>query len=247
MPEIDATFGWSLVIVFLAAAMSGLAGFGFSIISVPALLIFYPPATVIALNKVLTLGTTWMVLVGIWRSISWPHLARLVPLAIAGLGGGILVLKALDAQAIKLVVGVTVILFALLLLSGKVRHVAERRWMAPVAGLVSGISSTSTGMSGPPLVLFFTVIGLPVPTFRATSVAYFLLIDLVGFPALISQGVISQSDIVLALLLAPAALAGRWAGAWLAPFITPARFRRVVLLLLLFTGAIAIVNAMAGM
>lgn len=247
MPELDAAFACSVVITFLAAATSGLAGFGFSIISVPMLLIFYPPATVIALNKVLTLGTTWMVLVGIWRAISWRHLLRLVPFALVGLLGGIQVLRVLDDQAITLIVGVTVILFALLLLSGLIRHLPERPWMAPLAGLVSGVSSTSTGMSGPPLVLFFTVVGLPVPTFRATSVAYFLLIDLVGFPALLLQGVISQSDLVLSLLLAPAALAGRWAGSCLVRFVTPGRFRRIVLLLLLLTGVIAIVNAVVGM
>lgn len=248
VPEIDAAFFWAVLIVFLASATSGLAGFGFSIVSVPALLIFHDPSTVIALNKVLTLlGTTWIVLVGIWRCISWPHLARIVPLAIAGLFGGILVLKALDAEAIKLIVGVIVILFALLLLSGQVRHIAERPWMAPLTGFVSGLSSTSTGMSGPPLVLFFTVIALPVQTFRATSVCYFLLIDLVGFPALISQGVIMRSDVVLSLLLAPAAMAGRWAGSWLVPYITPASFRRFVLFLLLGTGTIAIVNAVLSM
>jgi len=247
MPEVDATFAWALLIVFLAAATSGLAGFGFSIISVPTLLIFYPPATVIALNKILTLGTTWVVLIGIWRCIWWWRLARLVPSAFLGLAGGIWVLRALDAQAIKLIVGVTVILFALLLLSGLIRHLPEQPWMAPVAGLVSGISSTATGMSGPPLVLFFTVIGLPVPVFRATSVTYFLLIDLVGFPALLAQGLISRSDIVLSLLLAPAAVAGRWAGSWLVPHVTPVRFRRVVLVLLLGTGAVAIANALASM
>lgn len=247
VPEIDATFVWAVLIVFLAAATSGLAGFGFSIVSVPTLLIIHDPSTVIALNKILTLGTTWVILIGIWRAISWSHLRRTVPLAIIGLFGGILLLKALDAQAIKLIVGVTVILFALLLLSGRVRHVVERPWMAPVTGLVSGLSSTSTGMSGPPLVLFFTVIGLPVQVFRATSVCYFLLIDLVGLPALLAQGVITRSDVVLSLLLAPAALAGRWAGSWLVPSITPASFRRFVLFLLLGTGSIAIVNAVLSM
>ena len=156
-------------------------------------------------------------------------------------------LQTLDARAIKLIVGVSVILFALLLLSGLVRHLPERPWMAPVTALVSGVSSTSTGMSGPPLVLFFTVIGMSVPAFRATSVCYFLMLDTVGFPALISQGIISGSDVVLALALAPAALAGRWAGSWLVPFVTPEHFRRVVLCLLLVTGAVGIANALSTM
>jgi uncharacterized membrane protein YfcA len=52
---------------------------------------------------------------------------------------------------------------------------------------------------------------------------------------------------VLALCLAPAALAGRWAGSWLVPYVTPASFRRVVLCLLLVTGAVGIANALATM
>ncbi len=242
MPDFDTTFLLALVIVFFAAAMAGLAGFGFSIVSVPVLLLLYDPSTVLALNKILTLGTTWIILVGNVHHISWRHLVRLVPFALVGLVGGVWVLKALDADAIRVIVGVTVLGFALLLLSGVIRHIPERPWMAPITGLISGVSSTSTGMSGPPLVLFFTVIALPVEVFRATSVTYFLLLDLVGFPALISQGIVSRADVLLSLLLAPAALAGRWAGSWLVPYISPAGFRRVVLGLLLLTGSIAIAN-----
>jgi uncharacterized protein len=89
------TFVWALAIVFLAAASAGLAGFGFSIISVPMLLIFYDPSTVIALNKILTIGTTWVILLDTWRCVSWTHLKRLVPFSIIGLVGGIVVLKML--------------------------------------------------------------------------------------------------------------------------------------------------------
>jgi len=247
MPDFDLTLACAALIVFGAAAVSGLAGFGFSIVSVPPLLIFYPPATAIALNKIMTLGTTWIVLLDAWRFVSWAHLRRLVPFAIVGLFGGVWVLRVADPAAIKLAVGVMVIGFALLLLSGLVRHLPERPWMAPVTALASGVSSTSTGMSGPPLVLFFTVIGMPVQAFRGTSVCYFLLLDLVGFPALLSQGLIARDDVVLALWLAPAALAGRWAGSWLVPYVTPASFRRMVLVLLLATGVVAIANALANL
>ena len=241
------TFVWAMLIVLAAAAMAGLAGFGFSIVSVPPMLMLYDPSTVLALNKVLTLGTTWVILIGAWQYISWGHLKRLLPTAIAGLFVGIVVLKTLDVQAIKLIVGVMVIAFALLLLSGLVRHIPERPWMAPVTGLISGISSTSIGMSGPPLVLFFTVIGLSVQVFRATSVMYFLMLDAVGFPALVVQGVITRSDVVLALWLAPAAIIGRWAGTRLLPYVSPVQFRRMVLFLLLATGTLAIANALLTM
>lgn len=231
-------------IVFVAAATSGLAGFGFSIISVTPLLLFHDPGTVLAINKILTLGTTWIILVSIWRAISWARLARLVPFALIGLFAGVWVLKQLDGDAIRLMVAIFVMAFALLLLSGNLRELPERRWMAPLIGLVSGISSTSTGISGPPLVLYFTVIGLTVEVFRATTVMYFILLDIIGFPTLIAQGLITRDDVVLSLWLAPAALLGRWVGSWLVPYVTPASFRRIVLAMLLVTGVVAIVNVL---
>jgi len=95
--------------------------------------------------------------------------------------------------------------------------------MAPLAGFLSGTLSTAIGMGGPPVVLLFTVLAVPVPVFRATSVAYFLLIDLVGFPALIVQGIVTRDDAILALLLAPAAIIGRIVGSRLLAFIPPWR------------------------
>ncbi|HYJ13162.1 MAG TPA: sulfite exporter TauE/SafE family protein [Thermomicrobiales bacterium] len=245
VPAFDPAFLAAVAIVFLAAATSGLAGFGFSIISVTPLLMFHDPGTVLAINKILTLGTTWIILIGIWQAISWTRLARVVPFALVGLFAGVWVLKQLDSDTIRLIVALMVMAFALILLSGIVRQLPDRPWMAPVTGLVSGISSTSTGMSGPPLVLYFTVIGLSVEVFRATTVMYFILLDLVGFPTLIAQGLITREDVVLSLWLAPAALLGRWVGSLLVPYVTPASFRRIVLGLLLATGGIAIINVLA--
>lgn len=247
MPAFDAVFLAACVVVFLAAAAAGLAGFGFSIVSVPILLWLYEPGTVIALNKFLTLGTTWIILVSVWRSISWSLLVRLVPTALLGLGLGIGLLRLLDATAIKVLAGVVVTGFAILLLVGGVRIVPRRGWMAPLAGVVSGTLSTSTGLAGPPVVLLFTVIGVSVEMFRATSVTYFLLIDMVAMPSLVAQGLVGQADAVLALTLVPVALAGRYAGSWLVPHISPLQFRRVTLVLLLVTGAISIANGVRAL
>jgi len=87
---------------------------------------------------------------------------------------------------------------------------------------------------------------VPVPVFRATSVAYFLLIDLIGFPALIAQGIVTRDDAILALLLAPAAIIGRMIGSRLVRFISPLAFRRATLGLLLVTGAVSVVNVLGA-
>jgi uncharacterized membrane protein YfcA len=76
---------------------------------------------------------------------------------------------------------------------------------------------------------------------------YFVCLDVVGFPTLVASGVITRADLILAALLAPVAVLGRWIGAWLVPYVTPLTFRRVVLVLLLATGGIGIANALSTM
>src|SRR5665811_880136 len=162
----------AIVIVLAATIIAGLAGFGLSIVSVPPLLLLFDPGTVIALNKILTLGTTWIILVEAWRHISWRWIARVLPTALVGLFIGSYLLRVLDAEVIKVIAGVIVISLALLLLTWQPQELKERPWMAPLIGLASGTSSTSVGMSGPPLVLFFTVMSVPVQAFRATAAMY---------------------------------------------------------------------------
>jgi len=68
-------------------------------------------------------------------------------------------------------------------------------------------------------------------------------LDLIGLPALLSQGVISLGDITTAVAFVPVALIGRVAGMRLVRYVSPLTFRRVTLGLLLLTGAIGALSA----
>ena len=247
MIEIDGVFLLACLVVLIATIVAGLAGFGLSILSVPPLLLIYDPATVISLNKILTLGTTWVILVEAWRHISWRWIARILPAGLGGLFVGTWLLRVLDANVIKVIAGAVVISLAVLLLTWQPHALRERPWMGPVVGLISGTSSTSVGMAGPPLVLFFTVMGVSKEVFRATTATYFIASDVIGLPALISQGIVGADDLRLSLALAPVALVGRMIGIRLVPYVSPLAFRRATLALLLITGTISIVTGLTAL
>jgi len=247
MIEIDATFLLACLIILVATIVAGLAGFGLSILSVPPLLLLYDPATVISLNKILTLGTTWVIVVEAWRHISWRWIARILPTGLVGLFVGTWLLRALDSNVIKVIAGAIVIALAVLLLSWQPRAVRERPWMGPAVGLVSGTSSTAVGMAGPPIVLFFTVMGVSKEVFRATTATYFVASDVVGLPTLISQGIVGGEDLRLSLALAPIALVGRLIGIRLVPHVSPRAFRRATLALLLVTGSVSVVTGLGAL
>ncbi len=243
----DAEIVAAILIVAAAGAISGLAGFGFGLVSVPPLLLIFDPVTVVVLVKVLALATSWLILLDAWRAIRWRTLGLVLPPALLGQFGGIVLLRDLDAAAVKLIASAVVVGFALLLLCGISLPGAERPIADVVAGGVSGVLSTSTGLSGPPIVLLFTVRAYPMTAFRATTVAYFIVLDLVGLPTLFAEGMVDQGTLGTVLVLSPAAFAGRYAGARLVRYVSPPIFRRVTLGLLLLTGVVGIVAAAQGL
>lgn len=247
MVEIDGVFLLACAVVFVAAVTSGLAGFGLAIISIPPLLLLYDPATVVAVMKVLTLGTTWVILVDAWRDISWRWIARLVPTALVGLFVGAWLLKVLDADAIRVIAGSVVFVLALVLLTWQPQAVREQAWSVPLLGLVSGTGSTAVGLSGPPVVLYFTLMGVGKEVLRGTIATYFMVLDVVGLPTLVTQGVVGSDDLKLALAISPVAIAGRLVGIRLVRFVSPLAFRRATLGLLLLTGGTSVVTGLAGL
>jgi uncharacterized membrane protein YfcA len=229
-------------IVLGAAVIAGITGFGFGLVSVPLLLMLYAPAEVVTISKILTLSTSWIVIAHGWRQVKPRMIVTVLPWALLGSLAGVRLLKLASASSIKLLASIVVVAFALILLRG----LPEREWkhplLAPAAGMVSGAMSTSTGLSGPPIVLYFTLRNVDVPPFRVTIATYFVLLDLVGLPALVQGGLVSGGDFAVGAVLVPVALLGRIAGIRLSSRLSRAQFYRLTLGILLVTGAVGIID-----
>lgn len=239
---------WSIlvlatVIVLGAAIISGITGFGFGLISVPPLLMFFDPAGVLTITKILTISTSWIVIASAWRELQPRLLLKLLPFSIIGAVLGLQVLRVASAEMIKVATGVIVVCFALLLMRGLPEREIKHPMLGPLAGLISGTMSTSTALSGPPIILWFTVSKVPVQAFRSTIAAYFLLIDLFGLPALIRGDFVTRRDLQISVLLIPAAFIGRWAGSRLSTRFSRERFYRFTLSILVATGLLGIAGA----
>jgi len=240
--------GWELVatsgIVLAAGVIVGLAGFGFALFAVPPLLFIHEPAEVVALVNLLGFGSGVSVLLGEWREIRRPALLALLPWALPGLAAGNLLLRSADGRSIKLMAGIVVSAFALYATAGFRIPGIDRPAATAVAGLSSGVLGASVGLGGPPIALLFTGRSLPPGVFRVTIAAYFMVINMVAVALLAATGVLERRSVALALALAPASLVGRWCGRRLADRVSPAAFRRIVLALLLLTGATGAIGAL---
>lgn len=239
----------ALSVVVAAGIVTGLAGFGFGVVSVPPLLLIYDPPTVVALGMILGWSGGWVPLLGVWREVRVRKLAMLLPWAMVGLLVGTAALRTVPSAYLKLAASAVVLAFAVVLLRRSAVHTSGPgwRWARPVAGLTSGALLTSTGLGGPPVVLLFTLRNLPVHAFRASILAYLLTLDLIGLPTLVAQGAVSREHLLTGAMLAPVAIVGRLVGMRLAGQVTTVAFRRITLALLVVTGAVGVVNASVGL
>jgi uncharacterized membrane protein YfcA len=237
----------AIAAVLLGATISGLTGFGFGLVIVPIMLLLFPPPTVVVLTASLAIASGLPILLEDRGHIRVRIISPLLVPALIGLPIGVQVLTGVDTRIIKLIAGVVVLIFAVLVARGFVIPGIRSRIAPIVAGLSSGILGTSTGMSGPPVVLFLTD-RTPAPrVFRASITFYFSLMNLVGILLVVRTGAVGGREFGIAAALLPVALVGRRIGQRLHDRVDQDQFRRITFALLILTGTSGMVTALAGL
>ncbi len=230
----------ALLIIFVASFTQGLTAFGFSLIAVPLLVLFISPRVVVPIMIIFSLLLNIYLLISCKKHLK---LKRIIPLMIFGILGipfGAWVLRALSAQTLKIIIGITISFFALLFLLGFRREVVnEKRASVPV-GFISGVLNGSISMSGPPVILFFANQGTRKDEFRANLVAYFLVLNIFSIPVFILNGLITGEVLNHSAYLLPALVTGMVLGNALAAKLPEKIFRKIALVIVFLSGLLSL-------
>jgi len=238
------TVFWGFIATFLASAITGLTGFGFALVLVPALTLILAPREVVPIIYMLGTISTILVVIETHKSI---ELSRIWPLIVSGvicapLGTYLLVI--LDAGLLKIAIGGLCVLTALALLANLHLSIRNERVAGVPVGLASGLLGGSTGLAGPPVILFFSNQGKNKQTFRANLTIYYTIL---GFFMLASQffgGLITRDILMYCAWLVPALLLGTLLGMRMARKVSESHFRRLALIVVLLSGFSAIASGL---
>ncbi|MCM3666312.1 sulfite exporter TauE/SafE family protein [Mesobacillus subterraneus] len=163
-----------ITIILVASILQTSTGFGFSIMATPFLLMLFLPHEAIQINIILSLVISISLIWKIKCDIDTILLKRLTLGSMAGVPLGISVFLSIDITAFKLAVSILLLLLTLLLiLNFTVKATPVRDY---IVGGLSGLLTTSIGMPGPPLLLYFTGSGTGKAKLRATTLAFYLFI-----------------------------------------------------------------------
>lgn len=246
--------GMALLVVatLLGAALQSLAGFGFALVLAPAALSVLEPDEAVTTLLVLALALNALVLFTERREreILGGELRPLMAWALPGVAAGAVILGVVGRPELQVAVGVLVI--AVVVARNRVEPERDGRERGDGAlrigaGLTTGVLTTTTGTSGPPLVLWFEHIGVSPHETRDTLAASFLILGFLGIVALLVPGgaAFDLDPLHVAVLLA-CTIAGQVAGREIFVRLDPNAFRRIGFALVLLTGIASIVAGLAG-
>jgi len=232
-----------LFATFAGALVAGLSGFAFGLIAASIWLYILDPVQtatlIIAFGLIVQGYSVWKLRDALdWRKL-WPFVIG----AALGVPAGVTILTWANPAHVRAGVGAFLVLYSL--------YALFRPAIAPIKaggavadagiGFLNGVLGGMTGLAGILVTLWCGLRGWPKDVqrtvFQPVAVAIFLMSALwMG-----ARGAITADIVKLFLIGLPALLAGTWLGLQLFGRLNEAAFRRVVLALLLASGAVLMI------
>jgi uncharacterized membrane protein YfcA len=251
------------LVAFLVSGLTLFSGFGLGTLLMPAFAIVFPVPTAIAATAVVHLANNLFKLALLGRRAAWPVVLRFgLPAALAAsLGASALVGFAgldtlatwelqgatFEVTAVKLVIGVLIVVFAALELSSGFAALSVPPRYLPLGGLLSGFFGGLSGNQGAFRAAFLIKAGLDKQAFVATGVVCAVIVDCVRLSVYGTSYLTDRLDALppgvagLVISASLAAFAGAFLGARLLQKVTLRTVQLVVA-----TGMIGVGTGLAA-
>lgn len=231
-----------ICIILVASVLQTSTGFGFSIMATPFLLMLFSPQEAIQINIILSLIISISLIWKIRTDVDFILLKRLAIGSIVGVPFGILLFVSIDINIFKLAVSILLLILTVMLICNfKVKSTQSRDF---VVGGVSGLLTTSIGMPGPPLLLYFTGTDVKKEKLRATTLAFYLFIY---FVSLITQIFFTGTNKLIwesSLYAIPIVFLGLFLGQIIFKWLSQRFFRIFTYVLLSCTGMYLLIESL---
>jgi uncharacterized membrane protein YfcA len=240
-----ALFDWRLAlaaaVTAVAGVMRGFAGFGTAITLAPLFSLLWGPAVGVPTMLLMEALIGSQLLFG-----SWQHVNRRValPMAFAACAlvpAGAWILFVADPVVLTRAMGALVLVFGALLASGWRYRGARPLPLNVAVGAVAGVLKGSTGMSGPPVILYLLAGSEAAREHRANLILFFAVLGLVALLPPLIGGLFTLEVLAKVAVLTPWLLLFVRLGAALFGRIGEKSFRAVAYGVLVAVGLAALV------
>ena len=216
-----------MLVIFGASFVQSITGFGLIIIAAPFLLIFYDAKLTILLVQCVAFCSNLVQTPLLYKDANMKMVGWLALGTCIGLPAGILVYHSFSNDSLKIIVSIAILAF-LFITHFCHPKIHENNKNSTITGALSGIMSTTTGMGGPPLVIYFAYTNFTPRMLRATCIVFFFFGNISTLAAFLISGVEIMPAIENAVYLLPGLAAGLLMGHMAFRHVSAAMFRRIV-------------------
>lgn len=230
------------LVVTVAFAVRGGAGFGGGAVAVPLLALVFPVQVTVPVVTILNMLSSIGQGMLDWRKIVWKEIWRILPGSLLGVFVGLYVLTLIDPQPLARALGVFVVVYALYVMMFADRTpVIASRWMLAVAGVTSFaagiIGAVFGGAAGPLYVVYLNSVKLGKDAFRMTITTVMLFQGLTRIAGYVMLGLYDGGTLTLLAAALPMVVVGSVLGARIVRRFDQAVFSRAIGVVLLASGA----------
>jgi uncharacterized protein len=229
--------------VLAAFVVRGFAGFGSSLVAVSALSLVLPPVRIVPAIFALEILASLSLVPSVRRDVNWHSLAWIVSGCVVATPLGVIVLAYAPLRLMRIGVSLVVVAAAVLLLRGVALSRVPGAAATFVVGCASGVLNGSTGMGGPPAVLFYFSSHDSVAVGRATIIVYFVFTEIYALLLAGAGGLLDGVVVVTIVYSVPFVALGIWLGHRGFIGTDPETFRRIVLWVLAALGIAGVVTS----
>ena len=206
--------GWAVIAlcaVMVGVSKTGIPGFG--ILFVPLMAMVMPARqSTGALLGILILADLFSISY-YHRNALWGYIFRLIPATLAGIVTGYFVMKFINDEQLKPIIGVIVL--GMLVVNWRRNRgvvgsnsVPEQWWFAVVMGFLAGLTTMMANAAGPVMIVYLLAMRLPKIEFVGTSAWFFFIVNWLKIPFSVQLGLITPESIKLGFIMLPFIIIG---------------------------------------
>jgi uncharacterized protein len=231
-----------LIILFVAASLKAILGFGEALIAMPLLTLAVGLQVATPLVGLMAAITTLFIALRDWRLIDFRQTWRLVLASAFGIPAGLILLKVMPADLMIHGLGLLLIVYALYTLFAPQWDGLRHPIWVYICGFTAGMLGSAYNTSGPPVVIYGTTRGWSPQQFRATLQGCFVPMSLMVIVSHGLSGFWTLHVLLIFLISLPVMLTAFWVGHHASRYIPPEQFGRLVRVGLCVLGAILLIR-----
>jgi len=232
----------SMIVLLVAYIIQGISGFGRSLFAAPILSLFMPANEVVAILLLSGFVANIYLLI---KTIKYSEIKKIWVMIVFGIASTLIGVKLLASAPIlqlKIAMGVTVVVSAIILSSGYRLKIKENVLVYGITGAISGFFTGMISMGGPVVVLLLQNQNHEKHKFRGNLTLFFFITGFIAIVGLFTNNLITPNVLTKSLYLLPVSIIGIFLGDYISYKLNENVFKKIVIVILFIAGLSAILT-----